>query len=265
MSKIATIIGSVAGALAFVILVIGFFWFCKSQFKNLSNRNPETVSSDPSALVEWKEKLDKVHLMAGLYLHYIAHNSSQWKSWSKLQDNSVKVTLLDVEALVKHIKKFGNRRNVYDKKVVYLSKIRHPNLVCLLGYCQESGSQIVYEYLPNDSMCNHLYNTGLDLSTRLEFKQRLTIAMGAAIGPCHLHSLKPPLVHRNFQTADVLVDENFIAKVADAGVLRILEKIEYEHPSCTSTVDILQDLKIDFFWFYLVCTLESINPSPISS
>ncbi|GLT99177.1 hypothetical protein SLE2022_166350 [Rubroshorea leprosula] len=61
---------------------------------------------------------------------------------------------------------------------------------------------------------------------------------------CQLHSLKPPLVHRNFQTANVLVDENFIAKVVDAGVLRILEKIEDEDPSCTTTVDVLQDLEV---------------------
>ncbi|GLT99169.1 hypothetical protein SLE2022_166290 [Rubroshorea leprosula] len=57
MSKIATIIGSVAGALAFVILAIGFFWFCKSQSKDLSNRNSETGSSDPFALVEWKREV----------------------------------------------------------------------------------------------------------------------------------------------------------------------------------------------------------------
>ncbi|GLT99168.1 hypothetical protein SLE2022_166280 [Rubroshorea leprosula] len=91
-------------------------------------------------------------------------------------------------------------------------------------------------------MCNRLHNTGLDSSTRLEFKQRLTIALGPAKGLCHLHSLKPPLAHRNFKTANVLVDENFFAKVADAGMLRMLEKIE-EDPSCTSTVDVLQDLE----------------------
>ncbi|GKV31563.1 hypothetical protein SLEP1_g40242 [Rubroshorea leprosula] len=147
-------IGSVTGALVFVILAIGFFWFCKSQSKNLSNRNFETGSSDPSALVEWE---------------------------------------------------------------------------------REAGQ-------------SSSYDTGLDSSTRLEFKQRLTIALGPAKGLCHLHSLKPPLVHGNYQTVNVLVDGNFIGKVADAEVFRILEKIEEEEdPSCPSTVDVLQDVKIDFF------------------
>lgn len=47
---------------------------------------------------------------------------------------------------------------LYGRQVAYLWEIQHRNLVTLLGYCQESGSQIlVYEYLPNGSVCNHLY------------------------------------------------------------------------------------------------------------
>ena len=49
MSKIATIVGGTAGALVFVAVVMGFFWFYKSC-KNFSNRTSETGSSDPSAL-----------------------------------------------------------------------------------------------------------------------------------------------------------------------------------------------------------------------
>lgn len=46
------------------------------------------------------------------------------------------------------------------KQATYLSGIRHRNLVTLLGYCQEKGIQmLVYEYLPNGNMCNHLYGT----------------------------------------------------------------------------------------------------------
>lgn len=56
-----------------------------------------------------------------------------------------------------------------------------------------------------------------------------------------MHGLKPPLVHKNFKTANVLVDENFIAKVADAGVLKLLEKIEEAGPSRESSVNVFQD------------------------
>lgn len=56
----------------------------------------------------------------------------------------------------------------------------------------------------------------------------------------HLHTLKPPSVHRNFKTANVLVDENFVAKVADAGISRLLEKIEDAGPSQTTSVNVFQ-------------------------
>lgn len=106
----------------------------------------------------------------------------------------------------------------------------------------------------------------------MEFKQRLAIAIGAAkgrsnknsngaileltridrdlnlelivltsAGLCHLHGLRPPLVHKNFKTANVLVDENFIAKVSDAGISRLLEKIEEAGPSQTSSVNVFRD------------------------
>ncbi|KAG0453704.1 hypothetical protein HPP92_025008 [Vanilla planifolia] len=60
----------------------------------------------------------------------------------------------------------------------------------------------------------------------LEFKHRLSIAHGAAKGLDHLHSLSSPLVHMNFKTANVLVDEDFIAKVADAGLRILLYRVD---------------------------------------
>ncbi|XWS53653.1 hypothetical protein CRYUN_Cryun10bG0019200 [Craigia yunnanensis] len=148
-----------------------------------------------------------------------------------------------VVAIKRHL---GAPRQEFVEGVIYLSEIRHRNLVTLLGYCQESGSQmLVYEYLPNGCMCNHLYDTGREAPTRLEFKQRLSIALGAARGLCHLHGLKPPVIHKNFKTANVLVDEGFIAKVADAGVSMLLEKIEEAGPSHTSSINVFRDPEVE--------------------
>ncbi|KAM0834802.1 hypothetical protein ACQ4PT_063361 [Festuca glaucescens] len=121
----------------------------------------------------------------------------------------------------------GPPRQDFVDEVRKQSEIWHRNVVTLIGYCQDGGLQmLVFEYLPNGSVCGHLYDNGKESMTRLEFKQRLSIAIGAAKGLDHLHSMTPPLIHKGFKTSNVLVDENFIAKVSDAGVDRLLRGLE---------------------------------------
>lgn len=97
---------------------------------------------------------------------------------------------------------------------------------------EENGMQmLVYEYVPNGSVSTHLHGNSHGPGVRLEFKQRLSIAHGTAKGLSHLHSLTPPAVHMNFKTANVLVDEDFIPKVADAGIRGLLDRIGVACPS----------------------------------
>ncbi|KAG6400637.1 hypothetical protein SASPL_137478 [Salvia splendens] len=72
---------------------------------------------------------------------------------------------------------------------------------------------------------------------KLEFKHRLQIALGAAKGLAHLHSLSPRLIHKDFKTVNVLVDENFIAKVADAGLRNFLGRFDSAGTSAQVAVD----------------------------
>ncbi|VAH68572.1 unnamed protein product [Triticum turgidum subsp. durum] len=124
-------------------------------------------------------------------------------------------------------RRVGAPRQDFVDEVRRQSEIWHRNVVTLIGYCQDGGLQmLVFEHLPNGSVCGHLYDSGKESMTRLEFKQRLSIAIGAAKGLDHLHSLAPPLIHKGFKTSNVLVDENFIAKVSDAGVDRLLRGLE---------------------------------------
>ncbi|XVF38669.1 hypothetical protein REPUB_Repub20aG0122400 [Reevesia pubescens] len=257
MSKIATIVGGAAGALVFVAVVLGFFWFYKSC-KNFSNRTSETASSDPSALMEWNRGAGPSS-SAGQSL-YGPQGSRQFileeleQATKQFSDSNLigygsfgpvyKGLLREIVVAIKRHP--GAPRPEFVVGVTYLSEIRHRNLVTLLGYCQENGYQmLVYEYLPNGSMCNHLYDIRREAPTRLEFKQRLSIGLGAATGLCHLHGLKPPLIHKNFKTANVLVDEDFIAKVADAGVSMVLEKIEEAGPSHTSSINVFRDPEVE--------------------
>ncbi|KAG8484681.1 hypothetical protein CXB51_023840 [Gossypium anomalum] len=257
MVKVATIVGGAAGTLALMAVIMGFFWFFKSC-KSFSNRASETGSSDPSALTEWNRGVGPSSSAGpSLYgpqgarefmLEELEQATKQFAESNLIGYGSFglvyKGLLRDVVVAIKRHP--GIPRPEFVAGVMYLSEIQHRNLVTLLGYCQEGGSQmLVYEYLPNGSMCNHLYDTGREAPTRLEFKQRLSIALGAARGLCHLHGLKPPLIHKNFKTGNVLVDEDFIAKVADSGLSMLLEKIEEASPSYTSSVNVFRDPEVE--------------------
>ncbi|XP_022747050.1 proline-rich receptor-like protein kinase PERK3 [Durio zibethinus] len=245
MSKIVTIVGGAMGAVAFLAMVIGFIWFCKSQNKNFSNRTSDTGSSDPSA----RAGFSSLGTQGGRFtIEELQQATKQFNESSLIGHGSFgsvyKGLLRDTVVAIK--RRQAAPRQEFVAEVIYLSEIHHRNVVTLLGYCQENGSQmLVYEYIPNGSMCNHLYDSRMESSTRIEFKQRLSIALGAAKGLCHLHGLKPPLVHRNFKTANVMVDENFIAKVADAGISNLVQRMEEAGPSRTSSVTVFQDPEVE--------------------
>ncbi|KAF8392559.1 hypothetical protein HHK36_022904 [Tetracentron sinense] len=254
----AAVVGGAAGGLALVAIVIGLVWFCMMQCKNFSNKNSETGSSDPSAQVEWNRgggsssaggpPLSGPQGARQFTLEELEQVTKQFSESRHIGNGSFGLVykgFLHDGTVVAVKRRPGAPRQEFVEEVHYLSHIWHRNLVTLLGYCQDGRSQmLVFEYLPNGSMCDHLYDTVQD-STQLEFKQRLSIALGTAKGLCYLHSLTPPLVHKNFKTANVLVDENFIAKVAEAGISKLLERIEDAGPSSRETAgDVFRDPEV---------------------
>ncbi|XP_048134288.1 U-box domain-containing protein 52 [Rhodamnia argentea] len=119
-------------------------------------------------------------------------------------------------------------RSQFLQEVEVLSCIRHPNMVLLLGACPEYGC-LVYEFMANGSLEDRLFRRGN--SPPLSWQQRFKIAAEIGTGLLFLHQAKPePLVHRDLKPGNILLDGNYVSKISDVGLARLVP------PSVADTV-----------------------------
>uniref|UniRef100_A0A5B6Z2J0 RING-type E3 ubiquitin transferase n=1 Tax=Davidia involucrata TaxID=16924 RepID=A0A5B6Z2J0_DAVIN len=119
-------------------------------------------------------------------------------------------------------------RSQFQQEIEILSCIRHPNMVLLVGACPEYGC-LVYEYMSNGSLEDRLFRRGS--TTPLSWQHRFRIAAEIGTGLLFLHQTKPePLVHRDLKPANILLDRNYVSKISDVGLARLVP------PSIADTV-----------------------------
>ncbi|XP_068323610.1 protein STRUBBELIG-RECEPTOR FAMILY 3-like [Pyrus communis] len=104
-----------------------------------------------------------------------------------------------------------------------ISKAKHANIVKLMGYCAEHGQRLlVYEYCRNGTLHDALH-TDDEIHHKLTWSVRIRIALGAARALEYLHeACQPPIVHHNFRSANLLLDEELEVRVSDCGLAPLI-------------------------------------------
>ncbi|KAI5654557.1 hypothetical protein M9H77_31744 [Catharanthus roseus] len=116
-----------------------------------------------------------------------------------------------------------------------LGKIRHPNIVKILGFCAVGSERIlIYEFIERGSLDQWLYDTSSPTTGNgdvqdsvirlpLYWETRIKIIKGVAKGLAYMHNLVTPIIHRDIKASNVLLDQNFEAHIADFGLARSIE------------------------------------------
>ncbi|GKV45451.1 hypothetical protein SLEP1_g52527 [Rubroshorea leprosula] len=105
----------------------------------------------------------------------------------------------------------------FEAEVTLLLRVHHKSLTSLIGYCYEGTYMgLIYEYMAEGNLAEHLSESSNHI---LSWEQRLQIMLDAASGLEYLHNgCKPPIIHRDVKSRNILLNENFQAKMADFGL-----------------------------------------------
>eukprot|EP00817_Percolomonadidae_sp_ATCC50343_P000258 CAMPEP_0117430990 /NCGR_PEP_ID=MMETSP0758-20121206/10551_1 /TAXON_ID=63605 /ORGANISM="Percolomonas cosmopolitus, Strain AE-1 (ATCC 50343)" /LENGTH=966 /DNA_ID=CAMNT_0005219605 /DNA_START=278 /DNA_END=3181 /DNA_ORIENTATION=+ len=121
----------------------------------------------------------------------------------------------NTEVAIKKIKGSTMIDMSFTREVNLMASLRHPNIVQFLGICITSQHRfIVTEYISGGSLDKWIF----DSKKKLSLKKKINILLDIAQGMDYLHSLSPPLVHRDLKPQNVLVDKQGCAKVCDFGL-----------------------------------------------
>ncbi|KAI4322260.1 hypothetical protein L6164_021971 [Bauhinia variegata] len=241
-------VGAVVAALIVIIIMV-IFYICLMRVRRLAQTS-ETASSMPSPVELGMGNTcapscdaHKIRQLTILELEQATRNFSESNIIGGGRFGLVYKGLLQDGSIVALKRRLFALTQDFTHQVEQIARI-HQHLVKLVGYYEDSHQQLlVYEYLHNGNVGNHLYdNDGLPIG-KLNIRQRLSIALGASKGLEHLHGRDPPLLHTHFRTSNVLVDENFTAKVSDYGFCKLQNNADQ---AGSSNIDCFFDPELKF-------------------
>ncbi|PKA57660.1 G-type lectin S-receptor-like serine/threonine-protein kinase [Apostasia shenzhenica] len=135
---------------------------------------------------------------------------------------------------VKQLEGIEQGEKQFRMEVATISSTHHLNLVRLIGFCSEGRHRLlVYEFMKNGSLDNFIFFSGD--SAKLNWAMRYKIAIGTAKGITYLHEeCRDCIVHCDIKPENILLDENYNAKVSDFGLAKLVNPKDHRHRTLTS-------------------------------
>ncbi|KAL3502922.1 hypothetical protein ACH5RR_037371 [Cinchona calisaya] len=130
-------------------------------------------------------------------------------------------------AVKKILNNLGQAEKEFRVEVEAIGHVRHKNLVRLLGYCIEGVHRmLVYEYVNNGNLEQWLHGA-MKQHGALTWEARMKVLLGTAKALAYLHeAIEPKVVHRDIKSSNILIDDEFNAKVSDFGLAKLLDSGE---------------------------------------
>ncbi|KAK3412064.1 hypothetical protein EUGRSUZ_I00837 [Eucalyptus grandis] len=135
---------------------------------------------------------------------------------------------------VSHESRQGMREFIAE--IVSIGRLRHRNIVSLLGYCRRKGELLlVYDYMPNGSLDKYLHNQP---KVTLNWRQRFRVIKGVASGLLYLHEgWEQVVIHRDIKASNILLDAELNGRLGDFGLARL-----YDHGTDPQTTHVVGTL-----------------------
>ncbi|MCL7036839.1 hypothetical protein MKW94_030214 [Papaver nudicaule] len=221
-SKIVSVAGLVVGV-SLLSCGIGFALFIwLKKRRSSSNFEDEAANFDMSLDDEFDKGMGPKKFSYG----ELVNATNNFNRGGKLGEGGFggvyKGLLSDTYVAVKRVSK-GSHQGMkeYQSEVRIISRLRHRNLVQLIGWCHERNELLlVYEFMPNGSLDKHLFREKRGLRWEVRYK----IALGLASALLYLHELwEQCVVHRDIKSSNVMLDSDFNAKLGDFGLARLVD------------------------------------------
>ncbi|XP_050371600.1 L-type lectin-domain containing receptor kinase IX.1-like [Argentina anserina] len=223
--NIGLVVGLVVGGVVILVGVLGVLWFifCRKRRRATG----ESTDEDSSQLNDLDLQFEKGTGPRKFSYNELALATSDFAQGQKLGEGGFggvyKGFIKDLNSYVA-VKKIsrGSKQGLkeYGAEVSIISRLRHRNLVQLIGWCHQKKLLLVYEFMPNGSLDAHLFKE----KSLLTWEVRYKIAHDLASGLLYLHQgWEQCVLHRDIKSSNVMLDANFNAKLGDFGLAKLVD------------------------------------------